>query len=190
MCVFTHTHMWRSHGRSSLGKAEKGEVTCPRKSYGDIWGKIPNRRVWVLFFQRQSRIASARFTPSAISSYWRTIGRLGELVLMLENLQVIFSCLGTFKFFQGKNRRVGVLGVKTTMSVRMISHNPLRVLATTTARGRRWCAATPRRPASCWWGSCTHWCRSWVLSLTTSASTWSWDTTTKVTYKAQPPVDV
>ena len=28
-CVYSHTHMWRSHGRSWLGKAEKGEVTFP-----------------------------------------------------------------------------------------------------------------------------------------------------------------
>ena len=26
------------------------------------------------------------FTPNAISSYWGTIGRLGELILLLENL--------------------------------------------------------------------------------------------------------
>ena len=40
----------------------------------------------VPFPPRQSRIASARFIPNAISSYWGTIGRLGELILMLENL--------------------------------------------------------------------------------------------------------
>ena len=38
------------------------------------------------FFQRRSRIPTARFTPNAIFSYWGTIGRLGELILMLENL--------------------------------------------------------------------------------------------------------
>ena len=31
-----------------------------------------------LFFQRQSSIPSARFTPNAISSYWGTLGRLGD----------------------------------------------------------------------------------------------------------------
>uniref|UniRef100_A0A8C9XFQ8 ATP-binding cassette, sub-family C (CFTR/MRP), member 12 n=1 Tax=Sander lucioperca TaxID=283035 RepID=A0A8C9XFQ8_SANLU len=38
------------------------------------------------FSQRQSRIPRARFTPITISSHWGTIGRLGELALMLKNL--------------------------------------------------------------------------------------------------------
>lgn len=42
-------------------------------------------------------------------------------------------------------------------------------------------AATPRRPASCWWGSSTLWCRTWVLCQTVSPSTWSWLTMTMVT---------
>jgi hypothetical protein len=32
-------------------------------------------------------VPSARFTPNNISSYWGSIGRLGELILMLENLR-------------------------------------------------------------------------------------------------------
>ena len=39
-----------------------------------------------VLLQRQSRIPGGCFTPNAISSYWGTIGRLGELILMLENL--------------------------------------------------------------------------------------------------------
>lgn len=43
-------------------------------------------------------------------------------------------------------------------------------------------AATPRRPACCWWGSFTLWCRTWVPCPTACASTWSWRTTTMVTH--------
>ena len=76
-CVYSHTHMWRSHGLGSLGKAEQGEVTCP------IWQHTGEKSKLVrlsFFFQRQSRIASARFTPNAISFYLGTIGRLRELI--------------------------------------------------------------------------------------------------------------
>jgi len=54
--------------------------------------------------------------------------------------------------------------------------------ARTTTRCRRCRAATQRRPASCWWGSCTPWCRTWVRCQTTSASTWSCPTTRTVTH--------
>ena len=47
-------------------------------------------------FTKASRIPCARFTPNASFNYWGTIGRPGELILMLENLG--FSCHGTFKF--------------------------------------------------------------------------------------------
>jgi hypothetical protein len=50
-------------------------------------GKIPKRRIWASFFQKRIRMPSARFTPDKISSYWGSIGRLGELILMLENLR-------------------------------------------------------------------------------------------------------
>lgn len=57
----------------------------------------------------------------------------------------------------------------------------------TTARCR--ChAATPRRPASCWWGSSTLWCRTWVLCQTASPSTWSWFTMTMVTHTHKPTI--
>ena len=45
----THTHTnthWRSHSCGSLGKAEKGEVTCPR--YDDMRGTIQNWRVYYI----------------------------------------------------------------------------------------------------------------------------------------------
>ena len=49
------------------------------------------------FSQRQSRIPRARFTPITISSHGGTIGRLGELTLMLKKThKVKFSCHGTF----------------------------------------------------------------------------------------------
>ena len=54
--------------------------------YEDIRGKNQIGASELCFFQSQSRISRARFTPKAISSYWGTIVRLGELVLMLENL--------------------------------------------------------------------------------------------------------
>ena len=70
--------MWRSHGRSSLshwrakfyGQAEKGEVTC----------------VWAFLFSKAAKDTYYSFTPNAILSYWGTIGRLGELILIFENL--------------------------------------------------------------------------------------------------------
>ena len=34
---------------------------------------------------------SACFTPNAISSYWWTTGRLGELILMLENVKIVHT---------------------------------------------------------------------------------------------------
>ena len=44
----------------------------------------------------------ARFKPNEISSYWGSIGRLGELILMLENLmpwdlKMVSSAEGKFK---------------------------------------------------------------------------------------------
>ena len=51
-------------------------------SYGDIWDQIQS--VWAFIFQRRSRIPDARFTPDFISSHWGSLGRLGELILMLE----------------------------------------------------------------------------------------------------------
>ena len=43
---------------------------------------------------------SVRFTPNEISSYWGSIGRLGELILMLENHRKgsEFSYHGIFKY--------------------------------------------------------------------------------------------
>ena len=58
-------------GPNSLGgqSREKGGNLAP---YDDIWGQKVEQ--------------DAPFIPNTISSYWETIGRLGELVLMLENL--------------------------------------------------------------------------------------------------------
>ena len=91
VCVFTHKHVCGARmvvahcligGPNSLGRqgGERGGNLAP---YDDIWGRSRNL---ALMFQRRSRIAGARFIPNAISSYWETIGRLGELILMLENL--------------------------------------------------------------------------------------------------------
>ena len=73
--------MWNSQGRSSLGKAERGEVTFPlmttyrEKSKSehlsfDFSKTEPGYLVLVL-----QHLASGEI-----------IGRLGELILMLENL--------------------------------------------------------------------------------------------------------
>ena len=48
------------------------------------------------FFQKASRIPSARFTPNASFSHWGTIGRLGELINVRKPHKVRFSCHGTF----------------------------------------------------------------------------------------------
>ena len=94
VCVntHTHTHTWRSQGRSSLShwRAKFSGLARQRRDRWDhpLWGhtgKIPKPRVCTLFFQRRSRMPSARFTPNEISSYWGSIGMLGEL---LENLRM------------------------------------------------------------------------------------------------------
>ena len=107
MCVFTHTQTDTCGtrtvvancligGPNSLGGQgrERGGNLLP---YDDIWGHIPNQRAWASIFSKASRIPSARFTPNASFSHWGTIGRLGELILMLENLLKWFSCHETFK---------------------------------------------------------------------------------------------
>ena len=51
------------------------------------------------FFQRRRKIPTARFTPNVISTYLGTIGRLGELILMLENLiKWHFHAMGPLKY--------------------------------------------------------------------------------------------
>ena len=54
--------------------------------YDDINKDIPNQLAGASIFSKASRTASARFTPNASFSHWGTIGRLGELIFMLENL--------------------------------------------------------------------------------------------------------
>ena len=58
---------------------ERGGNLAP---YGDI---LQISTPELPFFIKTSRIASARFTPNASFRHWETIGRLGELILMLEN---------------------------------------------------------------------------------------------------------
>ena len=42
---------------------------------------------------------SARFTPNEISCYLGSIGRLGELIVMLENLRKLnFHAMGSLKY--------------------------------------------------------------------------------------------
>ncbi len=60
---------------------ERGGNLSP---YDDIKGRFQIGPSELSFSQRQSRIPRARFTPIAISSHWGTIGRLGELILMLK----------------------------------------------------------------------------------------------------------
>ncbi len=62
---------------------ERGGNLSP---YDDIKGRFQIGPSELSFSQRQSRIPRVRFTPIAISSHWGTIGRLGELILMLKNL--------------------------------------------------------------------------------------------------------
>ena len=57
----------------SASKAEKGNVTWPHMGPASI-------------FSKASRIPRARFTQNASFSHWGTIGRLGELIFMIENL--------------------------------------------------------------------------------------------------------
>ena len=50
--------------------------------------------------QGRSRIPRAWFTPITISSHWGTIGRLGELILMLKNLiKWHFHAMGPLSVF-------------------------------------------------------------------------------------------
>ena len=70
-------------GSNSLGgqSRERGGNISP---YYEIRGKIGTFAF--SFFQRRSKIPTDRFTPNVISSYFGTIGRLWELILMLKNL--------------------------------------------------------------------------------------------------------
>ena len=54
--------------------------------YDHIWAKLQLVPSELSFFKMRSRLPTARFTPNVISSNWGTIGRLGELISMLENL--------------------------------------------------------------------------------------------------------
>ena len=60
-------------------------VEIPETSENPTQPSLITKCKLYFFFQKHSRILSARFTLNAISSYWGTIGRLGELILMLEN---------------------------------------------------------------------------------------------------------
>ena len=90
MCVFTHTHVALARssligGPTSLGGP--GRVRGGAEIPDDVKNTdIPNQRTWASVFSKASRTASARFTPNASFSNWGTIGRLGELIFMLENL--------------------------------------------------------------------------------------------------------
>ena len=67
-----------------MGRPEKGEVTFLLvTSQGE---DFKNRAFQLSFSQRQRRIPRAWFTPFKISSQWGTKGRLGELILILNNL--------------------------------------------------------------------------------------------------------
>lgn len=59
---------------------------------------------------------------------------------------------------------------------------PVCFLSASTAARCPCPVATPRRPACCWWGSFTLWCRTWVPCPTACASTWSWRTMMTVTH--------
>jgi hypothetical protein len=64
------------------GQSREGEVTWPlMTTYGAKFEMTSE----LSFFKGGAGYCS-HFTPNAISSYWGTIGRLGELILMLENL--------------------------------------------------------------------------------------------------------
>ena len=73
-------------------------LQCDLAPYDDIWGKIQNRSVWAFIFPRRSRIPSARFTPNVISSHLWTIGRLGELILILENVHAMGPLTTVLKY--------------------------------------------------------------------------------------------
>ena len=92
MCVFTQTHTHVALARSSLiggptSLGGPGRVRGGAEIPDDVKNTdIPNQRTWASVFSKASRTASARFTPNASFSNWGTIGRLGELIFMLENL--------------------------------------------------------------------------------------------------------
>ena len=94
MCVFTHTCGTRTvvacliGGPNSLGgqSRERGGNLSP---YYEIRGKLPNRHVWTFLFSK-----TAQFIRNVIYIYWGTIVRLGELILMLENLIKSFHAMG------------------------------------------------------------------------------------------------
>ena len=67
---------------SRRAKQRKGGNISP---YDDIQGKFQNSTFEPCFF-KGGAVFSACFTPNVISSYWGTIGRLGELIFLLENL--------------------------------------------------------------------------------------------------------
>uniref|UniRef100_A0A8C9XS39 B30.2/SPRY domain-containing protein n=1 Tax=Sander lucioperca TaxID=283035 RepID=A0A8C9XS39_SANLU len=83
--VACHPPHFLMGGPNSLGRQsrERGGNLAP---YELIKGRFQIGPSELSFSQRQSRIPRARFTPITISSHWGTIGRLGELILMLKNL--------------------------------------------------------------------------------------------------------
>ena len=78
-------------GLTSLG-GQSRERVGNISPYYEMRGKPPK----LPFFQRLSKIDTARFTPHVISSYWGTIGSLGEVILMLKNLSEIVIPWGRY----------------------------------------------------------------------------------------------
>ena len=102
-CTHTHTHT-HTHGRTVVAHwREKFSGVATQRKWRwhlPLWrhtGKIPKWRVWASFFQRRSRMPSACFTTIAILSYWWSIGRLGELILLEELRKWNFHAMGSLR---------------------------------------------------------------------------------------------
>lgn len=65
-----------------MGKAEKGEITL----YLSLYWKVPSSAPLNSFVTKEGIISSAWLRSKAISSDWETIGRLGEVILMLTKI--------------------------------------------------------------------------------------------------------
>ena len=83
--------MWHSHGRVSLAghilwAGKKGEREDLRSFMMTYRTTFQIRALEPPFSSKASRTPGARFIPNASFSHWGTIGRLEELIFMLENL--------------------------------------------------------------------------------------------------------
>ena len=92
VCVITHSHKHACGARTfvahcligrpnSLGRQgkERGGACPLMMTYGATFQIIP-------FFLNASRIPSGCYSPNANFSHFETRGRIGELILMFENL--------------------------------------------------------------------------------------------------------